>query len=60
MQMICDGVATKNEVLQDSIMQYQEVFVKAKREFETVVQVSYILVIQMPTTIYRISSSRRA
>jgi len=39
MQMICDGVATKNEVLQDSIEQYQEVYVKAKREFETVVQV---------------------
>ncbi|KAG7553551.1 hypothetical protein FFLO_03058 [Filobasidium floriforme] len=38
MQMICDGVATKNEVLQDSIMQYQEVYIKAKREFETVVQ----------------------
>jgi len=37
--MICDGVATKNEVLQDSIEQYQEVYVKAKREFETVVQV---------------------
>jgi DNA topoisomerase-3 len=41
MQMICDGVATKNEVLQDSIMQYQEVYIKAKREFETVVQVSF-------------------
>jgi DNA topoisomerase-3 len=46
MQMICDGVATKNEVLQDSIMQYQEVYIKAKREFETVVQVSPVRLLQ--------------
>lgn len=37
MQLICDGTVTKNQVLADSIQQYQEVYVRARREFETIV-----------------------
>lgn len=37
--MICDGVRGKQEVLNYTIDQYKEVFVKAKREFHTVVEV---------------------
>lgn len=40
MQLICDGVQRKRDVLQFSIDQYKEVFIKAKREFATVVDVS--------------------
>ncbi len=40
MQLICDGAATKNDVLQASIDQYKEVFIKAKRDFLVIVQVS--------------------
>lgn len=40
MQLICDGVQTKRDVLQFSIDQYKEVFIKARREFGTVVDVS--------------------
>ena len=41
MQRICDGLQTKRDVLHFTIEQYKEVYIKAKREFETVVNVSY-------------------
>ncbi|GHJ87179.1 hypothetical protein NliqN6_3581 [Naganishia liquefaciens] len=34
MQLICDGVESKRNVLEASLMQYREVFIKAKRDFE--------------------------
>jgi DNA topoisomerase-3 len=39
MQLICDGQQTKRDVLEFSINQYKEVFIKAKREFNTIVNV---------------------
>ncbi|ORY31011.1 DNA topoisomerase [Naematelia encephala] len=38
MQLICDGVQSKADVLAFSIEQYKEVFVKAKTEFTTIVE----------------------
>jgi DNA topoisomerase-3 len=43
MQLICDGVQSKRDVLAFSVDQYKEVFIKAKREFGTVVDVSIAL-----------------
>jgi len=40
MQLICDGVKGKGEVLDTTIEEYKEVYIKAKREFDTVVNVS--------------------
>lgn len=40
MQLICDGAETKHDVLAHSIEQYKDVFVKAKREMNTVIEVS--------------------
>lgn len=40
MQRICDGLQTKRDVLHFTIEQYKEVYIKAKREFETVINVS--------------------
>lgn len=40
MQMICDGVQSKQDVLAFTIDQYKEVFIKARREFGTVIDVS--------------------
>lgn len=37
MQLICDGVRGKREILQTTIEEYKEVFVKARREFQTVI-----------------------
>lgn len=37
MQLICDGQQTKAEVLDTSLNEYKEVFVKARREFATVI-----------------------
>ena len=39
MQRICDGLQTKRDVLDFTIEQYKAVYIKAKREFETVVNV---------------------
>jgi hypothetical protein len=35
MQLVCDGLATKNDVLVETIDQYKEVFTKARREINT-------------------------
>lgn len=40
MQQICDGALTKRDVLDASIVQYQEVYVKARNDFNTIVDVS--------------------
>ena len=40
MQLICDGVQSQHDVLEFSINQYKEVFMKARREFSTVIDVS--------------------
>ncbi|RSH92151.1 DNA topoisomerase [Saitozyma podzolica] len=37
MQLICDGVQRKHDVLQFTVDQYKEVFLKARREFGTVI-----------------------
>ena len=43
MQLICDGVRHKREVLEQSVEEYKEVYIKAKREFETIVEVGFAL-----------------
>jgi hypothetical protein len=40
MQLICDGAESKQNVLEASLMQYREVFVKAKRDFDVLYNVS--------------------
>lgn len=40
MQRICDGLQTKRDVLDFTIDQYKEVYIKARRQFDTVVTVS--------------------
>ena len=40
MQLICDGIQSKRDVLLFSIDQYKEVYIKARREFATVIEVS--------------------
>lgn len=44
MQLICDGAKNKTEVLDTTIDEYKEVYIKAKREFETVINVSHIII----------------
>lgn len=39
MQLICDGVKQKAEVLDVTLDEYRDVFVTARREFNTVIQV---------------------
>lgn len=39
MQLICDGLESKRDVLEASLTQYREVFIKAKRDFETLYNV---------------------
>lgn len=41
MQLICDGVRGKGEILQTTLEEYKEVFVKARREFQTVIDASF-------------------
>lgn len=40
MVQICDGEKTKEDMLEDSISQYKEVFILARRDFDRVIQVS--------------------
>lgn len=40
MQLICDGVSLKRDVMEESLTQYKEVFIKAKREWDKIIQVS--------------------
>ncbi|CED85438.1 prokaryotic type i dna topoisomerase [Phaffia rhodozyma] len=39
MQLICDGIANKNDVLYESLNQYKEVFITAKREMRVLTEV---------------------
>lgn len=39
MVQVCDGQATKMEMMTRSIEQYKEVFIRAKRQFHLVVEV---------------------
>jgi DNA topoisomerase-3 len=39
MKDICEGRRTKDEVVQESIMMYREVFMKANREINVLVEV---------------------
>lgn len=48
MQRICDGLQTKRDVLNFTIEQYKEVYIKAKREFDTVVNVSSPIRVEVP------------
>ena len=41
MKDICEGRRTKNDVVQESLRMYREVFIKANREVEVLVQVNY-------------------
>jgi hypothetical protein len=41
MQLVCDGLATKNDVLVETIDQYKEIFIKARREIATLKDVRF-------------------
>ncbi|WWD00560.1 hypothetical protein V866_007495 [Kwoniella sp. B9012] len=38
MQLVCDGAKVKREILDQTIDEYKEVFIKAKRDFEIVIE----------------------
>jgi DNA topoisomerase-3 len=44
MQLICDGEESKRDVLEASLIQYREVFIKAKRDFDILFNVGCFLV----------------
>lgn len=44
MQLICDGIQPKREVLDYTIEQFKEVYIKARREFEVVVNVCQLVI----------------
>ena len=46
MQLICDGVSLKRDVMEESLTQYKEVFIKAKREWDKIVQVRRALLVK--------------
>lgn len=37
---VCEGTKSKNDMLEQSIEQYKEVFIRAKNEFNKIVDVS--------------------
>lgn len=37
--MICDGLRTKREVVDESVEQYREVYAKSKRDFDRIIAV---------------------
>lgn len=39
---VCEQAKTKQQMLEQSIEQYKEVFIKARREFDKIVTVSFI------------------
>lgn len=39
MALICDGMKTKQEVLDQTLDEYREVFLQARRQFNTLAQV---------------------
>lgn len=41
MVQVCDSVRTKNDMLEQSIEQYREVFIKARQNFAKVIDVSF-------------------
>lgn len=41
MVQVCEGQKTKNDMLVESIDQYKEVYILAKRDFQKVMQVGY-------------------
>jgi len=41
MVQVCEGQMTKNDMLVESIDQYKEVYILAKRDFQKVMQVGY-------------------
>jgi hypothetical protein len=43
MVQVCEGSKTKNDMLEEAIEQYKEIFIKAKRDFNKVVSVSVIV-----------------
>lgn len=44
MTQVCDGVKTKQEVIDETLDEYREVFLRTKHEFQTFVDVSQSLV----------------
>jgi hypothetical protein len=43
MVQVCEGSKSKNDMLEEAIEQYKEIFIQAKRDFNKVVSVSAIL-----------------
>lgn len=62
MVQVCEGTKTKNDMLEEAIQQYKEIFVKAKRDFNKVVSVGcYICESRSAVRVYTTTlSSERA
>lgn len=48
MVQVCDGAKTKNDMMEQSIHQYKEMYVRAKREFNKVISVSIQVSLTQP------------
>lgn len=59
MQLICDGEESKHDVLEASLTQYREVFIKAKRDFEILYNASSPLARRVGSETDIISSAER-
>ena len=46
MSAICDGERTKNDVIQETVEEYKEVFMRTKQNFNVLINVSDMMVIQ--------------
>ena len=45
---VCEQSKTKNQMLDQSIEQYKEVYIKARREFDKVINVRLALIVSCP------------
>jgi hypothetical protein len=61
MVQVCEGTKTKNDMIEEAIQQYKEIFVKAKRDFNKVVSVGrYVCRVALHRTYIATVSLERA
>lgn len=54
MELICQGERTKNDVVEETVVEYKEMYLKTKREFATIVDVSPVF--HQPVLVSRLTS----
>lgn len=60
MVQVCEGAKSKNEMLMQSIEQYKDMYVMAKREFDKVIEVNpSVVLFLLPTAMTVLQSVRR-